>query len=123
MAADSLSPETESRIEPKPDDSSPPPAEPVAPTVATSAIALEAPAPPVTITPPPPVLEPAVPEPHHDELVRVELVAAPKTSEERVWGLGFFALVTLMFGLAAAAALSWNWRYVDRFLALPSAFG
>src|SRR2546425_2477711 len=123
MAADSLSPETESRIEPKPDDSSPPPAEPVAPTVATSAIALEAPAPPVTITPPPPVLEPAVPEPHHDELVRVELVAASKTSEERVWGLGFFALVTLMFGLAAAAALSWNWRYVDRFLALPSACG
>src|SRR5437870_1961421 len=123
MVADSLAPETETRTKPKPDDSSPPSAEPAAPTVATSAITLEPPPPPVTVTPPPPEIEPAVPVPRHEEAVRVELVTIPKTSEERVWGLGFFALVTLMFGLAAAAALSWNWRYVDRFLALPSALG
>src|SRR5436309_7540297 len=122
MVADSLAPHTEARTKPKPDDSSPA-IEPVAAPVETSAIALEPPPPPATITPPPPAIEPAVPEPRHEEAVRVELVTAPKTSEERAWGLGFFALVTLMFGLAAAAALSWNWRYVDRFLALPSALG
>src|SRR3989454_7249454 len=122
MVADSLAPETETRTKPKPDDSTPA-AEPVGAPVETSAIALEPLPTPPTITPPPPAIEPAVPELRHEETVRVELVTAPKTSEERAWGLGFFALVTLMFGLAAAAALSWNWRYVDRFLALPSALG
>src|SRR3989475_1738836 len=123
MVADSLAPETEARTKPKPDDSPPPSGEPESPTVATSAITLEPPPPPATITPPPPVIEPALPERRHEETARVELVTAPKTNEERAWGLGFFALVTLMFGLAAAAALSWNWRYVNRFLALPSALG
>src|SRR2546427_1286374 len=123
MVADSLVPETETRTKPKPDDSSPPSPEPAAPTVATSAITLEPPPPPVTVTPPPPEIEPAVPVPRHEEAVRVELVTAPKTSEERAWGLGFFALVTLLFSLAAAAAHSWDWRYVARFRALPSALG
>src|SRR5436309_15699212 len=122
MAADAL-PETETRTKPEPDTSSKPSADPAGPIVTTSAVTLEPPAPPATIPTPSPALEPVVPEPHHEEAVRVELVTAPKTSEERAWGLGFFALVTLVFGLAAAAALSWNWRYVDRFLALPSALG
>src|SRR2546422_10777459 len=123
MVADSLAPETETRTKPNPDDSSPPSAEPAAPTVATSAITLEPPPPPVTVTPPPPAIEPAVPEPRHEEAVRVELVTAPKTSEERVWGLGVFALVTLMFGVAAAAAPPLNWRVLDRILRPPSAVG
>src|SRR5256885_9181724 len=101
MVADSLVPETETRTKPKPDDSSPA-AEPLAAPVETSAIALEPPPPPPTITPPPPAIEPAVPELRHEETVRVELVTAPKTSEERAWGLGFFALVTLMFEIGRA---------------------
>ncbi len=123
MAADSFPPETETRTEPEPDDRSPPSAEPRAPTITTSAITLEPPSVDAAIPSPSPALEPAVPELRLDEAVHVELVTPPKTSEERAWGLGFFALVTLVFGLAAAAALSWNWRYVHRFLALPSAIG
>src|SRR6058998_3713787 len=119
MVADSLVPETETRTKPKPDDSSPA-AEPVAAPVETSAIALEPPPPP-TIAPPPPAIEPAVPEPRHDEATRVEIVTAPKTSEERAWGLGFFALVTLVFTLATLAALAWNWSYVIRLRGLPAA--
>ncbi len=51
----------------------------------------------------------------------MELVTAPKTSEERAWGLGFFALVTLVFTLATIAALSWNWSYIVRLSGFPAA--
>src|SRR2546422_11670249 len=109
MVADSLAPETETRTKPKPDDSSPA-AEPVAAPVETSAIALEPPPPPPTITPPPPAIEPAVPEPRHEEAVRVGLVTAPKTSEEGGGGLGVFAPGALIVGLAGAAAALWGLR-------------
>src|SRR5437667_927081 len=120
MAADAL-PETETRTKPEPDTSSKPSADPAGPIVTTSAVTLEPPAPPATIPTPSPALEPVVPEPHHEEAVRVELVTAPKTSEERAWGLGFFALVTLVFTLATIAALSWNWSYIVRLPGLPAA--
>ena len=120
MAADAL-PETETRTKPEPDTSSKPSADPAGPIVTTSAVTLEPPAPPATIPTPSPALEPVVPEPHHEEAVRVELVTAPKTSEERAWGLGFFALVTLVFTLATIAALSWNWSYIVRLSGFPAA--
>src|SRR5213596_1239528 len=122
MASDSFPQEADARTKPDPEDGSSPSTEPALPTVATSAIALEPPT-PEAFAPSSVALGPTVVRPRLEEAIRVEIVTAPKTSEERAWGLGFFALVTLVFGLAAAAALSWNWRYVDRFLALPSALG
>lgn len=58
----------------------------------------------------------AISETPSDESVGAMLVTGSKTTEERGWGLSYFALATLVFFLAAAAALSWNWRYVNRFL-------
>src|SRR5437870_2788035 len=120
MAADSLTPETDVRTRPNPEDESSPSTAPVAPAIATSVIMIEPPA-PEALPPPPPVVEPGVPEPRPDEATRVEIVTAPKTSEERAWGLGFFALVTLVFTLATLAALAWNWSYVVRLSGLPAA--
>src|SRR5207244_11312228 len=76
---------------------------------------------PDALPPTPPVGEPGRREPRPDEATRVEIVTAPKTSEERAWGLGFFALVTLVFTLATLAALAWNWSYVVRLPGLPAA--
>ena len=121
MAADAILPVTETGTKPEPGPSYAPSADPAGPTVTKSAIALEPPAPPATIPEPSPALEPVVPEPRHEEAVRVELVTAPKTSEERAWGLGFFALVTLVFTLATIAALSWNWSYIVRLSGFPAA--
>ena len=121
--ADSSPPEVETGTKPGPDVGSPPPVKPTTPTVTASAVTLESPSPLAVVTTSSPAQEPVVPEPRLHETVRVEIVPAPKTNEERAWGLGYFTLVTLVFGLAAAAALSWNWRYIDRFLALPSAIG
>src|SRR6266704_1632793 len=123
MAVDSLAPETEPRTKPAPDPASPPSGEPEAPIVTTPAVTLEPPPPPpemILSTPPPPEPVP-VPEPRVDAGVRVEIVTAPKTSEEHGWGLGFFALVTLVFTLATVAALLWNWNYVVRLSGLPAA--
>src|SRR5438093_2863764 len=120
MAADSLTPETDVRTRPNPEDESSPSTAPVAPAIATSVIMIEPPA-PEALPPPPPVVEPGVPEPRPDEATHVEIVTAPKTSEERAWGLGFFALVTLVFTLATLAALAWNWSYVVRLSGLPAA--
>src|SRR5881397_366983 len=120
MAADSISPETDVRTRPNPEDESSPSTAPVAPAIAASVIMIEPPA-PEALPPPPPVVEPGVPEPRPDEATRVEIVTAPKTSEERAWGLGFFALVTLVFTLATLAALAWNWSYVVRLSGLPAA--
>src|SRR5881397_4027300 len=120
MAADSLTPETDVRTRPNPEDESSPSTAPVAPAIATSVIMIE-PETPGALPPPPPVVEPGVPEPRPDEAIRVEIVTAPKTSEERAWGLGFFALVTLVFTLATLAALAWNWSYVVRLSGLPAA--
>src|SRR3989454_1907492 len=123
MAVDSLAPETEARKQPEPDPASPS-GEPVAPTVPTPAVTLEPPPPPppemIISIPPPPEPVP-VPEPRVDAGARVEIVTAPKTSEEHGWGLGFFALVTLVFTLATVAALLWNWSYVVRLSGLPAA--
>src|SRR5206468_9856811 len=90
------------------------------PTVASSAIDLEPPTPQVLALSSA-ALEPTVVRPRLEEAIRVEIVTAPKTSEERAWGLGFFALVTLVFTLATLAALSWNWSYVVRLSGLPAA--
>src|SRR5438132_310539 len=61
MAADSLTPETDVRTRPNPEDESSPSTAPVAPAIATSVIMIEPPA-PEALPPPPPVVEPGVPE-------------------------------------------------------------
>ena len=120
MASDSFPQEADARTKPDPEDGSSPSTEPALPTVATSAIALEPPT-PEAFAPSSVALEPPVVGPRLEEAIRVEIVTAPKTSEERAWGLGFFALVTLVFTLATLAALSWNWSYVVRLPGLPAA--
>src|SRR5881396_69893 len=120
MASDSFSPEADPRTKPDSEDGSPPPTEAAVPTVATSAIALEPPT-PEAFAPSSVALEPTVVRPRLEEAIRVEIVTVPKTSEERAWSLGFFALVTLVFTLATLAALSWNWSYVIRLRGLPAA--
>src|SRR5207247_1915829 len=120
MASDSFPQEADARTKPDPEDGSSPSTEPALPTVATSAIALEPPT-PEAFAPSSVALEPPVVGPRLEEAIRVEIVTAPKTSEERAWGLGFFALVTLVFTLATLAALSWNWSYVVRLSGLPAA--
>ncbi len=120
MASDSFPQEADARTKPDPEDGSSPSTEPALPTVATSAIALEPPT-PEAFAPSSVALGPTVVRPRLEEAIRVEIVTAPKTSEERAWGLGFFALVTLVFTLATLAALSWNWSYVVRLPGLPAA--
>jgi len=120
MASDSFPQEADARTKPDPEDGSSPSTEPALPTVATSAIALEPPT-PEAFAPSSVALGPTVVRPRLGEAIRVEIVTAPKTSEERAWGLGFFALVTLVFTLATLAALSWNWSYVVRLPGLPAA--
>src|SRR5438094_4067130 len=120
MASDSFPQEADARTKPDPEDGSSPSTEPALPTVATSAIALEPPT-PEAFAPSSVALGPTVVRPRLEEAIRVEIVTAPKTSEERAWGLGFFALVTLVFTLATLAALAWNWSYVVRLSGLPAA--
>src|SRR5947199_6214862 len=120
MASDSFPREADARTKPDPEDGSSPSTEPALPTVATSAIALEPPT-PEAFAASSVALGRTVVRPRLEEAIRVESVTAPKTSEERAWGLGFFALVTLVFTLATLAALSWNWSYVVRLPGLPAA--
>src|SRR5438034_11702025 len=119
MASDSFPQEADARTKPDPEDGSSPSTEPALPTVATSAIALEPPT-PEAFAPSSVALGPTVVRPRLEEAIRGEIVTAPKTSEERAWRLGFFALVTLVFTRATPAALAWNWSYVLR-LPVPPA--
>src|SRR5437867_13432848 len=117
MASDSFPQEADARTKPDPEDGSSPSTEPALPTVATSAIALEPPT-PEAFAPSSVALEPPVVGPRLEEAIRLEIATAPKTSEERAWGLGIFALATLAFTLATPAAISRNWHYDVRFQGL-----
>src|SRR5438093_11420586 len=110
MASDSFPQEADARTKPDPEDGSSPSTEPALQTVATSAIALEPPT-PEAFAPSSVALGPTVVRPRLEEAIRVEIVTAPTTSEERGWGLGYFALVTLPFNLAALTAPAWHCSY------------
>src|SRR5947208_396781 len=105
MASDSFPQEADARTKPDPEDGSSPSTEPALPTVATSAIALEPPT-PEAFAPSSVALGPTVVRPRLGEAIRVEIVTAPKTSEERAWGLGFFALVSLVLRIPGRPSLS-----------------